>query len=66
MLWGPELKKYYFEKDIKNSTLKLNMFAQGGQFMKQNAYVSKDTNQRERVATPTNFSIFDSYDMKSL
>jgi hypothetical protein len=34
--------------------------------MKQNAYVPEGRNERGRVATPTSFSIFDSYDMKSL
>ena len=42
------------------------MFAQGGLFMKQNTYVSDGRNQKGRVVTPTKFSIFDSYDMKSL
>jgi hypothetical protein len=42
------------------------MFGVGGLFMKYNAYVSESRNEGRRVATPTNFSIFDSYDMKSL
>ena len=42
------------------------MFVQGGLFMKQNAYVPEGRNQKGRVATLTNFSIFDSSDMKSL
>ena len=42
------------------------MFAQGGLFMKQNAYVPEGGNEGGRVATPTSISIFDSYDMKSL
>ena len=32
----------------------------------ENAYVPEGRNEGGRVATPTNFSIFDSYDMKSL
>ena len=46
--------------------LGLKMFAQGGLFIKQNVYVQEDRNQRGRVATSTNFIIFDSYIMKSL
>ena len=42
------------------------MFVVGGLFMKSNAYVSEGRNEGVRVATPTNFSIFDFYDMKSL
>jgi hypothetical protein len=42
------------------------MLAQGGLFMKYYAYVPEGRNGRGRVATPTSFSIFDSYDMKSL
>ena len=33
--------------------------------MKKNAYVPEDRNEGGRVATPTRFSIFDSYVMKS-
>ena len=42
------------------------MFVVGGLFMKKNAYVPEGRNEEERVATPTNFSIFDFYDMKRL
>ena len=47
-------------------TLGLKMFGVGGLYMKLNAYVPEGRNERRRVATPTNFSIFDSYDMKRL
>ena len=33
--------------------------------MKSNAYVPESRNEGGRVAAPTSFSIFDSYDMKS-
>ena len=36
------------------------MFAQGGLFMEQNAYVPEGRNEE---GTPTSISIFDSYDM---
>ena len=42
------------------------MFAMDGLFLKSNAYVQEGRNENEVVATPTNFLIFDSYDMKSL
>ena len=42
------------------------MFGVGGLFMMLNAYVPESRNERRRVATSTNFSIFDFYDMKSL
>ena len=48
------------------------MFGPGGLFMKYNAYVPEGRNEGGRVATPTRFSIFDSYkaldsyDMKCL
>ena len=48
------------------NTHRLKMFALGCLFMKQNAYVPENRNQWGRVATPTRFSIFNSYDMKSL
>ena len=51
---------------IFSSTLGLKMFAQGGLFMKENAYVPEGGNGEGRVATPTSISIFDFYDMKSL
>ena len=42
------------------------MFAQGGLFINQNAYVPEDGNEEGRVATPTSISIFDICDMKTL
>ena len=42
------------------------MFGVGGLFMKWIVYVPEGRNEGGRVATPTSFSIFDSYDMKSL
>ena len=42
------------------------MFGPGGLFMKSNACVPEGRNEGGRVAAPTSFSIFDSYDMKSL
>ena len=47
-------------------TLGLKMFAQGGLFMKKNAYVPEGVNGEGRGATPTSISIFDFYDMTSL
>ena len=42
------------------------MFAQGGLFMEENAYVPEGGNEGERGATPTSIFIFDSCDMKTL
>ena len=47
-------------------TLAIKMFGAGGHFMMQNAYVPDGRIEQVRVVTPTSFSIFDSYDMKSL
>ena len=47
-------------------TLGSEMFAQGGLFMEQNAYVQEGRNERGREATHTSILIFDSYDMKTL
>jgi len=47
-------------------TLGTKMFAQGGVFMKQNAYVPEGRNEEGRRATPTRISIFYSCDMKTL
>ena len=47
-------------------TLPIKMFGAGGHFMMQNAYVPDGRIEQVRVVTPTSFSIFDSYDMKSL
>ena len=46
-------------------TLAVKMFGPGDLFMKQNAYVTEGRNEEGRFATPTSFSIYDSYDMKS-
>ena len=57
----PLLHMYYIHK------LGTEMFAQGGFFMKQNAYVPESGNEGGRGATPnTSISIFDFYDMKTL
>ena len=42
------------------------MFGVGGLFMKQNAHVLEGRIEKGRVATPIRFSLFHSYDMKSL
>ena len=65
------LKEYFmFLRHISQislyTRLGLKMFAQGGLYMRQNAYVPEGKNQGGRVATPTSFSISASYDMKSL
>ena len=48
------------------NTLKSIMFGVDGLFMKYNVYVLEGGNEGGRVATPTSFSIFDSYDKKIL
>ena len=48
-----------------NYTRRQNVWP-GGLFMKSNAYVPEGRNEEGRVAAPTSFSIFDSYEMKSL
>ena len=42
------------------------MFAQGGLFIKLNAYVPEGGNEEGSRATPISISILDSYDMKTL
>ena len=42
------------------------MFGVDGLFMKYNVYVLEGGNKGGRVATPTSFSVFDSFDMKTL
>ena len=51
---------------VRNRTLAVKMFGLSGLFMKENANVPEGRNEGGRVATPTSFLIFDSYDMKSL
>jgi hypothetical protein len=48
------------------NTLGTEIFAPGGLFFNQNAYVPESRNERGRVATFTSFLIFDSNDMESL
>ena len=48
------------------STLAIKMFGTGGLFMMKNAYVPEGRKKRGRVATPTSFSIINSYNIKSL
>ena len=43
-----------------------HMFTQFCLFMMLNAYFLEGGNKGGRVATPTSFSIFDSFDMKTL
>ena len=50
-------RRYFFEKHF--DTLAVKMFGPG-------AYVPEGRIEGGRVATPTSFLIFDSYDMKSL
>ena len=53
---------------LSSYTLGLKVFgmgSRGGLFIKSNSFVSQGRNGEGRVATPTNTSIFDSYDMKT-
>ena len=49
-----------------NYTLGLKMFAQGGLFMRLNAYIPEGGNEGGRGTTPTSILNFDYYDMKTL